>query len=177
MTTDPLALVAAMPMPEPCTLVEVFEPGFRLPVEAEPASDYYTADQYRAARLEAAQLVLAQGEPVAWRPVETKPTGAYDGFIVKNALGQVAPQIRGVICNNPGGAGEWNYGEPITGWMPFPPADAAPAVPVNAEVLAALKDADALLERYRPPGYPVPDAQKRLRAAIASAEAAAKGVA
>lgn len=82
MTTDPLALVAAMPMPIPA--------GFRTRYRSEPgmighypwtyadqrrrsaerpsteSEDLFTADQYRAARLEAAQLVLAQGEPVAY---------------------------------------------------------------------------------------------------------------
>lgn len=36
-------------------------------------------------------------------------------------------------------------------------------------LLDALIDLEAMAERYRPPGYPIPDAQKRARAAIAKA--------
>ena len=35
------------------------------------------------------------------------------------------------------------------------------------ELLDALRELDAMAERYRPPGYPVPDAQKKARATIA----------
>jgi len=57
MTTDPLALVAAMPMPEPSLMSRDTYTG-----EEVWAFD---SDDMRAARLEAAQLVLAQGEPAA----------------------------------------------------------------------------------------------------------------
>lgn len=46
---------------------------------------------------------------------------------------------------------------------------------VNAELLEALRKLEAMAERYRPPGYPVPDAQKVARTAITRAEAAQKG--
>lgn len=45
----------------------------------------------------------------------------------------------------------------------------------NAELLEALRKLEAMAERYRPPGYPVPDAQKVARFAITRAEAAQKG--
>ena len=41
------------------------------------------------------------------------------------------------------------------------------------ELLAALRDLEAMAERYRPPGYPVPEAQKKARAVIAKATGAA----
>lgn len=37
------------------------------------------------------------------------------------------------------------------------------------ELLDALRDLEAMAERYRQPGYPVPDAQKKARAVIAKA--------
>ena len=37
------------------------------------------------------------------------------------------------------------------------------------ELLAALRDLEAMAERYRQPGAPIPDAQKKARAAIAKA--------
>ena len=40
---------------------------------------------------------------------------------------------------------------------------------VVADLLAALRDLEAMAERYRPPGYPVPDAQIKARAVIAAA--------
>jgi hypothetical protein len=36
-------------------------------------------------------------------------------------------------------------------------------------LLEALRDLEAMAERYRPPGYPIPDAQKKARTAIAAA--------
>ena len=41
---------------------------------------------------------------------------------------------------------------------------------INAELVEALKMLEAMAERYRPPGYPTPDAQKIARAALARYE-------
>jgi hypothetical protein len=41
------------------------------------------------------------------------------------------------------------------------------------ELLGALRDLEAMVERYRQPGYPIPAAQKAARAAIAKATGAA----
>ena len=40
---------------------------------------------------------------------------------------------------------------------------------VNADLLEALLNLEAMAERYSPPGYPIPDAQKAARTAIAKA--------
>lgn len=39
-----------------------------------------------------------------------------------------------------------------------------------AEMREALKQLEAMAERYRPPGYPIPDAQKLARAVIYKAD-------
>lgn len=41
------------------------------------------------------------------------------------------------------------------------------------DLLEALRDLEAMAERYRPPGNSMPDAQKKARAAIAKAEGGA----
>jgi hypothetical protein len=41
---------------------------------------------------------------------------------------------------------------------------------INAELVEALKMLEAMAERYRPPGYPTPDAQTIARAALARYE-------
>lgn len=51
------------------------------------------------------------------RPMPNDLGGSH---LVANARGQVAPCIRGVIANNVGTAYDWNYGEPVTHWMPMP---------------------------------------------------------
>jgi hypothetical protein len=43
----------------------------------------------------------------------------------------------------------------------------------RGELLNALRELEGLAERYRPPGYPIPDAQKKARAAIAAATGSA----
>lgn len=40
---------------------------------------------------------------------------------------------------------------------------------VNAELVEALTDLEAMAERYRQPGYSIPDAQKKARAALTTA--------
>ncbi len=40
---------------------------------------------------------------------------------------------------------------------------------VNAELVEALRGLEGMAERYREPGAPIPDAQKKARAAIAKA--------
>ena len=57
-----------------------------------------------------------------WQPIETRPEGAGQTYLVANSKGQVAPWIRGVIHNNPGTAHDWQYGEAATHWMPLPEA-------------------------------------------------------
>ena len=42
---------------------------------------------------------------------------------------------------------------------------------VMQQALDALRDLEAMAERYHPSGYPVPDAQKKARAAIAALSA------
>jgi len=58
--------------------------------------------------------------PEGWQPIATRPLGQDQSYLVTNRLGQVAPWIRGVIQNNSGTQWDWNYGEAITLWMPFP---------------------------------------------------------
>ena len=41
---------------------------------------------------------------------------------------------------------------------------------LNVALLDALIELEAMADRYRPPGYPIPDAQKKARAAIARAQ-------
>lgn len=78
------------------------------------------------AKLRAALTHRQQGVVGQWQPIETRPTGHYETYLVTNGAGQVAPWSRGVIHNNPGTQWDWNYGDEITQWMPLPPApDAA----------------------------------------------------
>jgi hypothetical protein len=45
----------------------------------------------------------------------------------------------------------------------------APLIAAAPELLAALRDLEAMAERYRPAGAPIPESQKRARSAIAKA--------
>jgi hypothetical protein len=38
--------------------------------------------------------------------------------------------------------------------------------------IVALRELEAMAERYRPPGYPIPDAQRKAREALAAIDAA-----
>ena len=55
-----------------------------------------------------------------WQPIETRPKGFEQTYLVANAKGQVAPLIRGVIHNTTGTPWDWDYGESVTNWMPMP---------------------------------------------------------
>lgn len=50
------------------------------------------------------------------------------------------------------------------------PAAILKLLQINAELVDALKGLEAMAERYRPPGYAIPDAQMFARAALAKAE-------
>lgn len=51
----------------------------------------------------------------------TAPYPEYNAtYIVKNAKGQVAPMINGIIHNNVGTPWDWDFCEPITGWCEMP---------------------------------------------------------
>ncbi len=76
-----------------------------------------------------------------WQPIETRPEGAGQTYLVANSKGQVAPWIRGVIHNNPGTAHDWQYGEAATHWMPLPEAP-------NAEVRGEPKASPSRLPGY-----------------------------
>ena len=71
-----------------------------------------------------------------WQPIETRPKGADETYLVANNKGQVAPWIRGVIHNNVGSAWDWAYGESITHWMPLPEAPKAEAMSEPSEAPA-----------------------------------------
>ena len=55
-----------------------------------------------------------------WRTIETAPLDMPRAYLVANKKGQVAPKIDGVIHNLTGSQWDWDYGESVTHWMPFP---------------------------------------------------------
>lgn len=59
---------------------------------------------------------------MSWIAVSERPmpNNLYGSHLVANAKGQVAPCIRGVIHNNVGTKWDWDFGEPVTHWMPLP---------------------------------------------------------
>lgn len=81
-----------------------------------------------------------------WMPAETIP---HDGaFLVKNAIGQVCQcdsREEHRTIHNVVGFADWNYGEPITGWMPLPSADDAFASPAPPR-----SDGEAFQARVQP---------------------------
>jgi len=137
MSADLLALVAAMPMPEPdgsAEMNKVPHPEGGYTYDEVPA---WSEALVRSERLKAAQLVLAQGEPVAW----------YDG-----AKFYGSQEAASMACADMGS---------------LMPLYAGPAAPVNAEVLAALKEVLRISDRKHV-------AWDTVKAWVASAEAAAK---
>ena len=82
-------------------------------------------------------------------------------------------------------SGEYDYGDPggpghddcrahcKNGMQPRPPDEDEEAdahlIAAAPDSLSALRDLEAMAERYRQPGAPIPDAQKKARAAIAKA--------
>lgn len=206
MTTDPLALVAAMPMPEP------------MHYEHREPRERYTADQLRSERIKAAELVLAELDAADFVPTNDFLGGHKCGL---NWAAEV------VEMDDPR-TGDWMYddrhdlaaairrgpemppaapvlaqGEPVaevmSGWTlvwvgreplaticaahpelrigsKLYTRPAAPAAPVNAEMLAALK---RLVRCHYSDGikYSGDHPAAQARSAIASAEAAANGAA
>lgn len=80
---------------------------------------HFSGDHPIAVALEA---LASRQDQQGWRPIKTRPNSIEESYLVANASGQVAPVIRGVICNNVGTANDWGYGEHITHWMPLPAA-------------------------------------------------------
>ena len=67
-----------------------------------------------------------------WQPIETAPKDGSSYLIADCVRGFVAPDIRGVIHNNPGTSWDWEYGEQATHWMPLPDAPAAHGIKEKA---------------------------------------------
>jgi len=161
MTTDPLALVAAMPMPEPSLMSRDTYTG-----EEVWAFD---SDDISSERLKAAQLVLAQGEPKRNDPISALAIR----FLV--AAGHVTQAKADEAFTLACGAVEAEARRLNT---TLPWVVRAPAAPVNAEVLAAAKDVASHMVGELPVRGWLRDndasrsALGRLAAAIASAEAA-----
>lgn len=84
-----------------------------------------------------------------WQPIETRPTGEYETYLVKNGKGQVAPIVCDIIQNNPGTIWDWDFGERATAWMPLPPAELGEA-PTEGEFLAERPNGDWLKVRNQP---------------------------
>ena len=71
----------------------------------------------------------------------------------------------------PDKAGAWVLFEdiaPPAGWEDDLDAALRASQAMNAQLVAALRGLEAMAERYRQPGAPMPDAQKAARAALAA---------